>query len=1256
MNEITLENLDDSFFEDLREGNFILVLGAGFSYGVPNIAGGEIPIGDQFAALTKERFDLKTNLDYSSAAEVWSTKAETEENLLNEFRNLFLVDESKFDSKLYASIFLPNWYNIFTLNFDNVLEVTQQLTQKEQMAVYSYPDDGTDSEDPDILHLHGRIQHDTTFNSIVFTPDSYRDLPDKIHTPYNVLYGDVRTHKKKVLILGSQFKEITVRQKFFKELPKNKSVTIYHFDIKSEVEYVTDFIERDYTFVQLEKSKGGVRHFLQFLQENKDKIENVKIEGAVIINSSFVKRIQEFKNFTKADFYTAKQDDDCQWYGVLNDFDIVRNDYEKILTIARHCFDKNYIKKVAAVIHGIGGCGKSTLLRRLALQLHEEQFKIVWVNDRQFDDFVNKGLERIKEDISRNYLVIIEDWYRLTANENAYEFLSNSEVIRNLRIIIGDREIAGKAYISHLYNFENQFPLLPAENVKIIKEVLDKFPNWKLSAEKVLKNSIEKSTSLFLLLFVIARINEEQFGETEINFSDPTTAFRDIVKSDLKKIYAEYPGLAKALHNWASIYANHKLFIDFTSFLKIADAYNGDVKISDDFCNWNSNFPVMFRLKNYINVYKDSTLKNKKLQSVDLVRFNHDKLAEDGLAYVVLTGWDIFYNPITRKYENDKLFKTFIKVALEYGDDYFSSSLLSVVLQHYKLNFSPSEKVEFINKLYNKGNLQTKYLNHLADGDIGLTTPDLKKYLYELLDKKVYPMDLWLAYFFKADRISRCEMAFKILTVPDITSLHHDLVVAAFRQKGYDEKSILEIEEAKYKAAIKVLTADDITVLIHHIVVVAFNWNGYDEKSKEEIEKVKFNAAIKILTSPDITFLQHDIVVAAFNQKGYDEKSNQKIEIYKCEAAIKVLSSPDNIFLQHDIVVAAFHRKGYDEKSVREIEIAKYEATIRILTDPDITILVHHLVVAAFNQNGYDETSNEKIEKAKCEAALKILNSFDITSIQFSSVVAAIHQNGYNEESNNEMGRAKYEAAIKILTWPDITSIQFNIVVAAFHQKGYDEKSNQEMEKAKFDAAVKILEDKNWCSSKNIFKVLAALSFYASKDNLPLIVNDRIQEILTSFLIRPKSKMNRDLYFGLLGLPFFKNAAWVRNCEYVLANWTTKDRRGITNVLHAYKKFPDKIQSVCCSILKDWKREINMAIVQIYGDHHRGDHVKIALGHPNLKDMAFIVAQEMDSEERNNPNTVPEYILPIVSDIVNFNKFPEWKINEENESHTQQSE
>ena len=272
---------------------------------------------------------------------------------------------------------------------------------------------------------------------------------------------------------------------------------------------------------------------------------------------------------------------------------------------------------------------------------------------------------------------------------------------------------------------------------------------------------------------------------------------------------------------------------------------------------------------------------------------------------------------------------------IENGADNSSSVFVSTMLSFQKQSFTASQKLGFINQLFTKGNIYLYYLNHLTDEDIGLSIPEIKKYLYELFDKQVYPYMVWLAYFKKADIHAKHEAACKILAAPDIDLLQYDIVVVAFDQKGYDENSKQEIEKAKHKAAIKILAAPDITLLQHDIVVAAFDQKGYDETSKQEIEKAKHEAACKILAAPDITLLIHHIVVAAFDQKGYDEESKQEIEKAKHKAVSKILAAPDITLLQPEIVVAAFHQKGYDETSKQKIEKAKHKAATKILDDYD---------------------------------------------------------------------------------------------------------------------------------------------------------------------------------------------------------------------------------------------------------------------------------------------------------------------------------
>src|SRR5258705_13943724 len=125
--EITLNDLiaDESFFNDLREGNYILVLGAGFSFGIPSMAELPIPVVKEFVKITNNKFTLNINeIDYNRAALAWQEYIEEKEineteeaKRFNEFKNLLIVDETKFTEKeLYANILLPKWYHIYTFN------------------------------------------------------------------------------------------------------------------------------------------------------------------------------------------------------------------------------------------------------------------------------------------------------------------------------------------------------------------------------------------------------------------------------------------------------------------------------------------------------------------------------------------------------------------------------------------------------------------------------------------------------------------------------------------------------------------------------------------------------------------------------------------------------------------------------------------------------------------------------------------------------------------------------------------------------------------------------------------------------------------------------------------------------------------------------------------------------------------------------------------------------------------------------------
>ncbi|MBK6915415.1 MAG: hypothetical protein IPH11_17760 [Ignavibacteriales bacterium] len=115
--------------------------------------------------------------------------------------------------------------------------------------------------------------------------------------------------------------------------------------------------------------------------------------------------------------------------------------------------------------------------------------------------------------------------------------------------------------------------------------------------------------------------------------------------------------------------------------------------------------------------------------------------------------------------------------------------------------------------------------------------------------------------------------------------------------------------------------------------------------------------------------------------------------------------------------------------------------------------------------------------------------------------------------------------------------------------------------------------------------------------------------------------------------------------EYIFANWRTIERRAITNLLNAYQAYPDTLKPICKTIMNNWQTEIEQKIFQVYGESHKGDHIRISLGHPSLKSLAKKTAEEIVKTKKENSVTIPDYLFEIAEKIVNEAIYPDWKLN-----------
>lgn len=359
------------------------------------------------------------------------------------------------------------------------------------------------------------------------------------------------------------------------------------------------------------------------------------LKGAEIIDACF-KKILEGEGFTHSytDFYLAKHDNYCQWYGVVRNWDCKRDKAVEVKEQIIDCF--KWESRIPAVIHGPGGCGKSTFLRRLAIDYIGKDFVVLWVNDLGY--FCDEDLIKIRN-TSTKYLVFIEDWFSIEKDTAlTTRFLNRIKTIENVRIVIGDRDISDKDYRKQLLG-NNYFELPPEDNESIIKKVVSLNKTWRKAAEEILLSPEIYNTPLFLILFVLARdLDKNEFESTKDIFS----RFRDIIENDQRKINVAYPGLGKALYYWSCIYQEYKVPLLWETFLKIADSYNNSNGIiSRQFSELKKDNSIGKILSHYISLEE---LVHPDFQNKHVFFYHHDLLVSNGLSIPINENWCYDFN------------------------------------------------------------------------------------------------------------------------------------------------------------------------------------------------------------------------------------------------------------------------------------------------------------------------------------------------------------------------------------------------------------------------------------------------------------------------------------------------------------------------------------------------------------------------------------------------------------------------------------
>lgn len=964
--------------------------------------------------------------------------------------------------------------------------------------------------------------------------DDVRDILVAINDDFREINNDDTNAKKKfrAKIIGE------FETKYFKKFLKNKSETADYYDkllndCLIHIETIEDFLNPENDSKQNPKTLDFFRAFCKYQEReygqetstsitrqkhqisNDVKIETLQISGAIIINEEFIDNIKK-QEFSMAEFYTAKQNEDChcQWYGITQLWDVERTDYRKVSSVVEQCFETERHNKVVAIIYGDGGSGKSTLQRRLAVDLSSsEKFKVLWLYN--FEDFLNgnklnntpSGLEIIKNDVLTKYIIFIEDWYSLVdynGESDSKKFLKQTQSTNNIRIVIGDRVIQGKHYLDYLYDDNNKFLLRPSENKFILGKVVEKFKELEVVIDEDLFDKLGEAP-LFLHLYIIAKSSEEN-KLLEIDLSEPHKAFQNIIKNNLQQlINLRCSGMAKALHYWSCIYSEFRINISFKTLLELAKHFN---RKKDRNPKEYENLKLNSQITRIINTFIRVSTYNE-MYEYNPFYFNHDALSDNGLSKISFSGWDTYDEVLLKSILNILILDKYINI---------STCYLEKIIEHKPHLLNNQEKLYYINLLIDK-RINGQYINLLCtiDLDRNEVINSAKKILYNGLNS----FSFWRYY-----SLLIMESKFINRNIIKIISLPNPAAIASILRFCVDEKTFEKM----------------------------LNYNGWKRISPLIVR------CLKTSINPINKTLENQFINQLLNLDDFKKISPSVINY--CMSSCEI-----------------------QEKNIIAKKILNYSNW------------------KTLNAGVICECLNYVNENTKKDFSYKLLSD------------------------NN---------------WSEIDTIITAKCLSISKDREF---------------ALSIL-----CNWKTYDKILicSCLQCFEGEQKIPLKVQEIIQEIICNFReLSPPNTSSKEYYLILLKINFSSLSIWKEETEYIIKNWRKLNRIFITNVLQGYVKEPNMIKKICSNLLKNWNEEIRQNTSASL-TFKFGEHVEFALGHPELRKLAKEIALEINKvsnqirEPKNifiisegllgEENPIPKNIAEIVTNILEKDIYPEWKI------------
>lgn len=475
----------DSIRQKLEEGNLALFVGAGFS----TLAG--LPSGNQLIEKLKAHFP-KVNQDLSDFMEVCDDIVETPPYNRNELIDFVRSELDTFKpSEQHNSLTKYNWATIFTTNFDNVIEVSYNLSNEKikpciPVTINQPSISLSDRKKLYLFKIMGCKNAATDDGEMVLSRSDFH-LAIQKRNHYLKLLSDIIKNGT-VLYMGYSFRDRIVTD-IIKDLRKihgseklpwcywltkdpipTDEKTTYFFSnnkiipIQSSIE---DFLsELDKFYVSSPKPSSPSKPECKL--NLKGKLIGIDEDNLNLISQSFCALTEELTSENPGDKDKFLIGTNGSWGAFGKDWDFKRENYSTIYSAIIEELEVSDSENKIIQISGMPGVGKTFLLRRLAFDIYRQNNSpVLFNNSTSKYDF--KAIASFIEDINRKYDNTFQGEEKV--RQLKYTFIFDDAAI-GLREIIRFKDYLtsrGRQVLMIVSDRENEWQ-------KVLSEIPYKFP------------------------------------------------------------------------------------------------------------------------------------------------------------------------------------------------------------------------------------------------------------------------------------------------------------------------------------------------------------------------------------------------------------------------------------------------------------------------------------------------------------------------------------------------------------------------------------------------------------------------------------------------------------------------------------------------------------------------------------------------------------------------------------------------------------